>query len=653
MIVKWRSSLAHATLARRRHTCPDVQRLFRRKARFTEIVSWSKAEDAVLAYLPESELDLKRRNRRETKGEPKYTTIQLPYTYALLMAAHTYVTSVFFARNPIHQFSGRHGEGEQQIQCLEALIGYQVDVGRFVGPYFIWMYDMLKYGVGIIEEYWDYQEIQYAQIEEVPDPTDPLGERKVKQQVRVRAPGYQGNRVCNVNPFDFLPDPRVPVGRFQEGEFCAIRKRISWETIVRRKSQGYYMNVEHITKGSSGREDTIKANTSTSQLERPEDLPLVLDDGDQQHPAIVNCYEVHVSVIPQEWGLGDSDFPEKWVFTVTGDLALIIGAQPHGAMHGEFPFGVLESEVEGYAAWNRGLPEIVNPIQNTMDWLINTHFFNVRASMNNQFILDPSMVVAKDAEAADAGFIWRLRPEAYGKDIRSFVHQIPVQDMTRGHVADMQMMFGIGEKMTGINDQILGALSGSGRRTATEVRTSTGFGVNRLKTLAEYASATGFATHAQHLVQTSQQYYDADKKLRIVGDLAMELGNSQEAFVNVKQDSIQGFYDFVPVDGTLPVDRLAQANLWKDIMMQMRTVPSLMMQYDLGRIFQWVASLSGVRNVNRFKIQVANPGVLAQQAEAGNIIALGGGKAGGGGGGARGMMPNSAGIPTSASPIAS
>src|SRR5258705_2167017 len=122
-----------------------------RKGQQEEIVSWSKAEDAVLAYLPESELDLKRRNRRETKGEPKYTTIQLPYTYALLMAAHTYVTSVFFARNPIHQFSGRHGEGEQQIQCLEALIGYQVDVGRFVGPYFILMYDMLKYGVGIIE----------------------------------------------------------------------------------------------------------------------------------------------------------------------------------------------------------------------------------------------------------------------------------------------------------------------------------------------------------------------------------------------------------------------------------------------------------------------------------------------------------------------
>jgi hypothetical protein len=590
----------------------------------TKHEAWSKAENSVLAYIPESELDAKRRTSREDRGEPRYTTIQLPYTYALLMAAHTYLTSVFFGRNPVHQFSGRHGEGEQQIQMLEALVAYQVDVGRFLGPYFVWMYDTLKYGVGVVEEYWENQFIQYATIEEVPDPNDPLGERLIKQQTRVKLPGYQGNKVCNISPWDFYPDPRVPVSRFQEGEFCAVRKRMSWETIIRRKAQGYYMNTEHIRGGESqGNQSVIPSQQSNSQLERPEDLTFIIGEDNEKHPAIVTCFEVHVSLIPDEWGVGDSNFPEKWVFTITDDLRLVIGAQPHGAMHGEFPFAALESEVEGYGVWNRGLPEIVEPIQNTMDWLINTHFFNVRAAMNNQFILDPSMVVASDAEEAGAGFIWRLRPEAYGKDIRSFVHQIPVQDFTRGHIADMQLMQNIGEKMTGINDQIMGALGGTGRKTATEVRTSTGFGVNRLKTLAEYASATGFSSHAQRLVQMSQQYYTAERKLRVVGDLAQEAGmDAERAFLDVTQDKIQGFYDFVPVDGTLPVDRLAQAALWKDLMMNMRQVPSLLQQYDLGRIFAWVASLSGVRNVNRFKIQVGTPGALMQQAEAGNLVAM-------------------------------
>lgn len=642
-----KESPAHRKLIRRLESLLKLAQ----RGQQTQHEAWSKAEDAVLAYVPESELDARRRARRDDQGVQSYTTLQLPYTYALLMSAHTYITSVFFARNPIHQFSGRHGEGEQQIQCLEALIGYQVDVGRFLGPYFIWMYDTLKYGIGVIEEYWDYQEIQYATIEETPDPMDPEGVQMIKSQIRVKMPGYQGNKICNLSPFDFFPDPRVPVGRFQEGEFCAARKRMSWEMIKRREAQGYYMNVEHLTKNSSGKHETLNANASFSQLEKPEDMALEVDDGDEKHPAMITCYEVHVSIMPKEWGLGDSDFPEKWVFTVTGDLALLIGAQPHGAMHGQFPFALLESEVEGYGTWNRGMPHIVEPIQRTMDWLINTHFFNVRASMNNQFIIDPSKVVAKDAETAGAGFIWRLRPEAYGTDIRSFIHQIPVQDMTRGHVADMQLMFGIGEKMTGINDQIMGALAGPGRRTATEVRTSTGFGVNRLKTLAEYASATGFSEHAQRLVQTSQQYYDAQKKLRIVGDLATELGPDDAArFVDVDHDAIQGFYDFIPVDGTLPVDRLAQAALWKDILFQMRSVPSLMMQYDLGKMFAWVASLSGVRNINRFKIQLGSPEALAQQAEAGNLIAAAGPKTNGARQPPKGVSPTPN-IGTGASPV--
>lgn len=86
--------------------------------------AWRNAEERILAYVPESEVDAKRRNRRDN-GKPQYTTLQIPYTYALVMSAHTYLTSVFFARSPVHQFAGRHGEGEQSVQAVEALIDYQ------------------------------------------------------------------------------------------------------------------------------------------------------------------------------------------------------------------------------------------------------------------------------------------------------------------------------------------------------------------------------------------------------------------------------------------------------------------------------------------------------------------------------------------------
>lgn len=577
---------------------------------------WEKAENTVLAYLPETDLDKQRRKKRDL-GTPTYTTIQLPYTYALLMAAHTYLTSVFLGRTPIHQFTGRHGETEDQTQALEALIGYQVSVGQMIGIYYLWLYDALKYGVAIIEEYWEKEFIQYVTIGESPDDQGEM----VKMQIRTKMPGYEGNKICNISPYDFLPDPRVPVARFQEGEFCIARKQLSWQTILKRKSLGYYMNVEELSGQSGSPADVGGSVSGSSQLERPTTRDFIADglDDKDRHPAITIAYECHVSVIPNEWELGKSDYPEKWVFTITGDLATIIGAQPQGAMHGQYPFGVIENEVEAYALYNRGLPSIIDSVQRTVDWLINSHFWNVRAAMNNQFIVDPSKIVARDLQNGEPGFVYRLRPEAYGADIKSFFHQVPVQDVTRNHVADLTTMFGMGERITGINDQILGVLATGGRKTATEVRTSTGFGVNRLKTIAEYMSATGFGNHAQRLVQSSQQFFDASKKLRIVGNLALDAGPK---FLEVNPEGIQGFFDFEPVDGTLPVDRLAQANLWKDILSQMRLIPGLLGQYDLAKIFAYVANLAGIRNISQFRIQIGSPEALAQQAEAGNIVPL-------------------------------
>ena len=239
-------------------------------------------------------------------------------------------------------------------------------------------------------------------------------------------------------------------------------------------------------------------------------------------------------------------------------------------------------------------------------------------------------------ESGEPGFLFRLRPEAYGTDVRTVLTQLPVADVTRGHLADLQAMFGIGEKVLGINDQILGAMAAGGRKTATEVRTSTGFGVNRLKTISEYLSATCFSPHAQKLVQTSQQYYDAQLKLRIVGDAAMLAGPQ---FFDVKPQDILGAFDFVPVDGTLPIDRLAQANLWKELILSFRQLPQLLQEYDLSKIFAYTAQIAGLKNINQFRLQVRPQGLLANEAAAGNIVPIRPGQAQIGG---QSGMPNSA-----------
>lgn len=579
---------------------------------------WRKAEEIVGAYVHESEADRVRKNRIDN-GEPSYVTIQLPYSYALLMSAHTYQTSVFFGRDPVHQYSGRHGETEMQIQALEALISYQTDVGQHMAPYYIWTYDSNKYGLGILGTYWCEEMVSIGQLIEMPDPQSG---RIGLYEAQMQLPGYMGNKVYNVSPFDFWHDPRVTTREFQKGEFCFVLKRLMWNDVVKRQAQGYYMNIDELRR----RATTKKSDESSASIKRPDwhTFKMYEDDVDDNRreekatPAGAFVYEFYVDLIPKDWDVGESTYPQKWCFTITEDMDLIIGASPFGHLHAQFPFDVMESEVEGYSTYPRGIPQIIQPLQETMDWLVNSHFYNIRAALNNQFIVDPSKVVLSDVESGEPGFIWRLRPEAFGSDIDKIFKQVPVTDVTRTHFTDVQQMFSFGERALGINEQIMGVLNTGGRKTATEVRTAAGFGVNRMKTVTEYQSALAFAPHSQKLVQNSQQFYDAEMKFKIVGDLSIAAG---APFMMVQPQDIAGFFSFVPVNGTLPVDRMAQANLWKDLMGQLRGMPpQIAMGFDWTKIFEWVGSLAGLKNIRNFRVQLVPDGSMGGQVQQGNVI---------------------------------
>ena len=628
--IKHGGDLARRILSGCRDRIKASQREYQRRHN-----KWRLDEEAALAYLPEKDIDAVRRANRENAGKPQYTTIQIPYTYAVLMSMHTYWTSVFMARDPVLQYTARHGEGMQSVQAVEALMSYQRLVGNMLVPWYIWLMDAGKYGAGIIGVYWDEQYANVSKIEEQEELY--LGTIKTGKMKRVkvsrRIKGYQGNKVYNVRPYDFFPDPHVPFHRFQEGEFCGTYTEMPRNRVLEREALGYYTNLEHIGmrsagSGTSGVPAPTERQEGSSQLELPSSQTYNFEGDDRDAegkkktlPEVVKLYEVCIAIIPEKWGLGASTLPEKWMFTCTADFTVVIGAQPLGANHDKFPFVVLELEPEGYGLANRGVPEILQPVQQTVDWLINSHFYNVRKVLNNQFLVDPSRVVMKDAENSMAGGFIRLKPAAYGTDIRTAMMQLPVMDVTQTNLRDMEVMLGFGQRTLGVNDQIMGMLQTGGRKTAQEIRTSSTFGVNRLKTNCEYFSAMGWEPMSQMLLQNAQQYYDDALKLKIVGDVA---GTAGQNWLDVTPDNIAGFYDFVPVDGTLPVDRFAQANMWRELFAGMRQMPDIMMQYDMGRIFEWVAQLAGLKNISQFKLQVTDDAKLMAQVQAGNVVPLGG-----------------------------
>ena len=121
---------------------------------------WIKDEETAKAYIKETEVN-RLRKAESDDGKPQYVTLQVPYSYGLLMAAHTWWTSVFLSRSPILQYSVRHGltkgGGEQAI---EAIMDYQVQVGKNIVPWTFWLMDTPKYGVGWVGHYWENQKIR-------------------------------------------------------------------------------------------------------------------------------------------------------------------------------------------------------------------------------------------------------------------------------------------------------------------------------------------------------------------------------------------------------------------------------------------------------------------------------------------------------------
>lgn len=584
--------------------------------------AYKDAEDQALLYVPAREAE-ELRKKEKAQGKPQFLTVNIPYSYAQLLAAHTYWTSVLFGRSPVFQFVGRHGYTADSERAVEAIMDYQVQSGGAMLPYYLWLHDVGKYGIGILGTAWEKEINTISKIVEQPKSflgvQIPGTSQKVRQVLEV--PGYEGNKVYNVRPQDWFPDPRVPISRFQDGEFCGRYVESGWNIIKRREAAGYYFNIDVLAKTSPqelyrdrGSPRLTIPNTETSMRS----TNLETSNEPAQRLGYTELMEMYIELIPEEWGLGTGKSPEKWCFTV-GNGTVVVGCWPLGLYHNKFPFDIMEYEVEAYGLFKRSMLEMLKPLNDTLTWLFNSHFYNVRKMLNDQLVFDPSRIVAKDIQDNAAGRLIRMKPAGYGSDARTAISQLAVVDVTQNHmVGDAKAVMDLMARLSGVNDNVMGMMNVGGRKSATEVRSSNTYSVNRLKTNVEMMSNQGLIPHATKMLQNTQQFYSQEQNFRIAGNLMQ----SAKAYIQVTPEMIAGFYDFVPVDGTMPIDRQAQALVFNELMKQFGMFPQLALQYDINSIFGYIAHLSGVKNLEQFKVKLAPDEQLQEAARAGDLVTL-------------------------------
>jgi hypothetical protein len=580
---------------------------------------WRINEMKQQAYidLPDYEQRLKEMNDR---GEPpKVVPIVVPYGFATVATIQTFLLHTFCGRKPMFQVGTYNTSKKGGARKMETMIQYNVDHSRAIRHLAQTYQDISTYGLSVMGTKWVEDHRLRSVITKEPK-WSVLGIGLGEQSSRTREVRmvYQGNEVRSVDPFMFFPDPNVPmVDVNRKGEFVFWRSFIGKHELKRLEADGVLRYVDYaggkIPASNYYDPDSARAYRSWGIAHPGRDWDTATTGQTSDH---VQVDQGTIIVNPREMGIGESERPEMWIVSILNKRQ-IAQLQVFDHDHGMHPVAVAEPYGMGYGFGEAGLMDYLGPLQDTISWFVNSHTDNVRKALNDMFVVDPAAVEMQDIKNPNPGKLIRLKPSAIGKDVRAVVTQLEVRDVTRGHISDANDFMRMGQFLSAVNDNVLGVQDFGGRKTATEVRTVGEAAASRLAALSRIISAHQKCDLAEQMSLNIQQFQTMDFYLQILGD------DAADEPLLIDPGELVGDYWYPIHDGTLPLDRVAMLDVWKEILAIVIQSEYLAQQYDIGMIFEHVADLGGAKNIQKMRI---NPGGLqpdaqvAAQAQAGNLV---------------------------------
>lgn len=577
---------------------------------------WRVNEIKTQAYisLPDWEQELKKLN--EAGRPPIATRIIVPHTFATQQTIVTFLLHTFTGRKPLFQVSSYKDETMNSAQMMEMKLQYDADHTKLIRQMWQFFQDTQQYGLGIFRCMWrkdlEKRTRRQRQVQLTQGGIPIIQTVPIREEVTT----YEGNMVKAQDPFMFYPDPNVEMTDVNsKGEFVFWRSFEGKHTMLNDERMGYFKFVQDIptTLPRNLNGITISARSNLSKG----DPHAGLREGGKSRGMrdYMQVDQGTVDIIPRELGLGESTNVEKWIFTF-GNKAQIIQAEPFDTDHGMHPVAISEPYSMGYGFGQPGLGDYFAPLQDLISWFVNSHLDNVRKSLNDMFIVDPSMVEMQDLKNPEPGKLIRLKRASFGMDVRQAVQQLDVNDVTSQHVADAQDIIRLGQLLSGVNDNILGMQDEGGRKTATEVRTSNQASSSRLAAQARIISAQGVVDLTKMMSLNNQQFLSQEFYMQVVGR------EGARKPLRLSPDQITGDFYYPVNDGTLPTDRVALVDIWKEIFLALMQDPGLRSQYNMPRIFEHIAELGGAKNIEEFRMQVIPDAQAGAQAQAGNIVPI-------------------------------
>ena len=568
--------------------------------------AWREVDRVTSAYV---ELD---NAEREVKNiDPRRpVSIVFPYSYVVQETVLSYLVAAF-VQDPIFSYEG--AKPEDEIGAILMTHKVQMDCRKYkAGLALHTMFrDGFSYGIGIVVPQWD-QHMGFKVLRGTGADGSPV---KQMQEALL----YEGNSLMNIDPYKFLPDPSVSIHNVQKGEFVGWLDQTNLNALLGDEARGAGLfNVQYL-KNLRGRRSSIY-QSDNSDRNRRTGMKLERDNPYDKTTNPVDVVYMYCTLIPKEFGLGDSELPEKWLFALAADTVLI-KAQPLNLAHNMYPIAVCAPDYDGYSSTPVSRLEILYGLQGTLDWLFNSHIANVRKAVNDMILYDPYSVNGKDLEDPSPGKLIRLRRPAWGKGVKDVAMQFQINDITRANIADSSFIVNWMQKIGAADDSMMGSLRSGGpdRLSAAEFQGTMRGSMSRMQRIAQVVGMQAmqdigymFAHHTQQLM-SEEVYITAAGQYQ--EQLMREYGGKK---VKVSPFDLLIDFDLIVRDGSVPGG--SDLNFWSNIFNTISKTPELAQILDVPRIFTHIARESGAKNVEDFiRTRTVSDQQLLQQAQAGNL----------------------------------
>lgn len=560
---------------------------------------WKVAERKFQAYMSLPKYEKMLQDMNNTSKPPSPAIIVFPYQYAVISTINSYQMRVFCARRPIFPLGFTSPGSAEAAPKMETVLQYNSDKTKLIARLRQFFMDGELYGLAVLRNVWKVDTAMRTSWRAL-SPAEALVRPDMQGRmvpIRSARKVYEGNEVTNIDPYMFLPDPSVPMAECnRRGEFMFCRDFASRIQMKVEESNGRIKYLDKLEPLMGG-QDTMWYDLSNRNLVSKGQSHAGSDI--RHKKGLENIFMLDhgsINIIPRDWGLGEQDRPQKFLFGV-GNRKQIIQCDALDNNHDMHPFIVAEPHSMGYGFGNPSMADYLGPIQDIMSWFIDSHIYNVRAALFNMFVYDPSRIEIADLKKPGPGKMIRLKPTAIGQDVRTAITQLPVNDVTRANIGDLQTFMMIGDTVSAVSDNVRGIPRPGGRKTATEVRVSGEASLNRLSTDAQFLSSQAVTDLSEQMVLNIQQYQSQQLYLQLLG---------QEALSLIQPSDLGGEFIYPTHDGTLPLDRMAMVEVWKEILRALMEDPELRMSYSVPRVFEHAAELAGAVNISSFKTTIGN-----------------------------------------------